>query len=171
MTSNPASVSKGPTSSTRLPFGLYLPCPQQHGYCLGCLRQYLQSKLAEGKTGTLIFPIRCPECPVGAWSFEDQVAARILDGADIVQWVRMSPMKKSRRIHRGDSTPKSCSIPSRASTALTSAVLFVLKSRTTARNRGGYVRLVPRRYASPAGPYGTVVRNVSITFRYKLIMP
>lgn len=99
MTSNPATVSKGPTSSTRLPFGLCLPCPQEHGYCLGCLKRYLQSKLAEGKTGTLIFPIRCPECPVGAWSFEDQVATKILDDADMVQWVRIDAMKKNRRIY------------------------------------------------------------------------
>ena len=88
-TSNPATVSMGPTSSTRLPFGLRLPCPQQHAYCLKCLKLYLQSKLEEGNTGNLVFPIRCPECPIDAWSFEDEVAAKVLDGADIVKWVRI----------------------------------------------------------------------------------
>ena len=164
MTSNPATVSRGPTSSMRLPFGLYLPCPKKHGYCLGCLRAYLQSKLAEGKTGTLIFPIRCPECAVGAWSFEDGVATKILDSEDMVQWVRIDAMQKSRSIHRSDSTLKSYSILSLAFTALTSAVLFVLRSKTAVRNREGYVRLVRRQYASPAGRYGTVVSKVSIPF-------
>ena len=87
VTSNPATVSKGPTSSSRLPFGLRLPCPQEHAYCLKCLKSYLQSKLAEGNTGNIVFPIRCPECPIDAWSFGDEVAAKVLDSADVVQWV------------------------------------------------------------------------------------
>ena len=89
ITANPATVSKGPTSSTRLPFGLRLPCPQEHAYCLQCLKAFLQSKLEEGNTGNLVFPIRCPECPIDAWSFEDEVAAKALDSTDMVKWVRI----------------------------------------------------------------------------------
>jgi len=162
MTVNPATVSKGPTSSTRLPFGLYLPCPQKHGYCIGCLTSYLQSKLAEGKTGSLVFPIRCPECPIDAWSFEDEVAAKILDSVDMVQWVRIGAINGTTNTHRGDSTRKSYSTLSLVFTALTSVVLFVLRSKTTVRKHEGYVQLVPRQYASPARRCGMKVSKVSI---------
>ena len=172
MTSNPATVSKGPTSSTRLPFGLYLPCPQKHGYCLGCLKSYLQSKLAEGKTGTLIFPIRCPECPINAWSFEDEVAAKILDSADMVQWVCIGITKReSKDIHRDDSIPRSCSTPSLAFTVQTSTVLSALKSKTTVRRRKANVQHVPRQYASPARRCGTVVSRVLVSAISELNMP
>lgn len=160
MTSNPATVSKGPTSSTRLlPFGLRLPCPQKHAYCLNCLKSYLQSKLAEGNTGNLVFPIRCPECPIDAWSFEDEVAVKVLDNAEMVQWVRICATPREKIIHHGDSIPKSCSTLSLAITVLTSTAPLALKSTTVVRKRKVNVQLVPWQYASPAGRCGTVVRG------------
>jgi len=168
ITANPATVSKGPTSSTRLSFGLRIPCPEKHAYCLKCLRSYLQSKLADGSTGSLVFPIRCPECPIDAWSFEDEVADKVLDGAEMVQWVRICAHRERIAINHRDSIPKSYSILSLAFTVLTSTVLFVLKSRTMVRKRKANVQLVPRQYASPAGRCGTVVSGGSILHYIKL---
>jgi hypothetical protein len=163
MTFNPGIISKGPTSSMRLPFGLYFPCPQGHGYCFGCLKSYLQSKLAEGKAGTLVFPIRCPECPIDAWSFSDEVAAKVLDSADMVQWVRVGTTERKGDVHRDDSIPKSYSTPSLAFTARISFALFVLKSTTAARKRWVRVRPVPSKYASVARRRGTEVGRAVVS--------
>lgn len=171
ITANPATVSKGPTSSTRLPFGLRLPCPQEHAYCRQCLISFLQSKLEEGNTGNLVFPIRCPECPIDAWSFEDEVAAKVLDSADMVKWVRICATRgEIRYSHHGDSIPKSYSILSLAFTVLTSIVLFVSKSSTMVGKREVNVQPVPRQYASPARRRGTVVSRILVPKYIKLII-
>src|ERR1700691_2595567 len=44
-TFSPLSASLSANSSTRLPFGLRLPCPNQHSYCVGCLSRYIICKL------------------------------------------------------------------------------------------------------------------------------
>jgi hypothetical protein len=168
ITSNPATVSKGPTSSTRLSFGLRIPCPEKHAYCLKCLKSYLQFKLAEGNTGSLVFPVRCPECPIDAWSFEDEVAAKVLDGVEMVQWVRICVTQETKHIHHRDSIPKSYSILSLVFTVLTSTVLSALKSTTMVRKRKVNVQLVPLQYASPARHYGTVVSRVFVPHYIKL---
>jgi hypothetical protein len=103
---NPGIISKGPTSSMHLLFSLFLPCPKEHRYCFGCLKSYLQSKLAEGNASTLVFPIRCPECPIDAWSFEDGVAAKILDSADMVQWVRIGTAERKKMLTMTTAFPK-----------------------------------------------------------------
>jgi len=45
--------------------------------------------IGAGKAAAVIFPIRCPECPLSEWAdgIEDDVAKRILDENGMVQWV------------------------------------------------------------------------------------
>lgn len=93
-TYSPYSASISANSSSRLQFGLRLPCPQQHAYCVGCLTSYIQSKLdPEGKgggnSGIIVFPIRCPECPMTDFidGIPDDVAGRILGPEKMVLWV------------------------------------------------------------------------------------
>ena len=87
---SPYAASLAANSSSRLPYGLRLPCPEDHGYCLSCLTSYIQSKL-DG-IGTIVFPIRCPECPLGEWvnGIPDEVAERVLDGSGMVSWESLS---------------------------------------------------------------------------------
>jgi hypothetical protein len=58
------------------------------------LTSYIQNKLdpegiGAGKSGAIIFPIRCPECPLSVWvdGIQDDVAERILGEDGMVQWV------------------------------------------------------------------------------------
>ncbi|KAJ7432895.1 hypothetical protein B0H11DRAFT_2123541 [Mycena galericulata] len=91
-TYSPYAASISANSSSRLQFGLRLPCPQQHAYCVGCLTSYIESKLdPEGKggnSGIIVFPIRCPECPMTAFidGIPDDVAARILGPEKMILW-------------------------------------------------------------------------------------
>ncbi|KIM87741.1 hypothetical protein PILCRDRAFT_814454 [Piloderma croceum F 1598] len=92
-THSPLSASLSANSSTRLPFGLHLPCPPQHTYCVNCLSLYIISKLDPDGTGGApdeqkIFPIRCPECPLDQWTvgIQDDVAERILTRDRITLW-------------------------------------------------------------------------------------
>lgn len=93
-TYSPYSASITANSSSRLQFGLRLPCPQQHAYCVGCLTSYIEGKLdPEGKggnSGIIVFPIRCPECPITDFidGIPDDVAERVLGGEKMVLWVR-----------------------------------------------------------------------------------
>ena len=80
-------------SSTRRPFGLRLPCPGQHGYCISCLNQYIKGKLDPTGTGELsthatVFPILCPHC-LTDWEtgIQDDVAERIFDAESMSTWV------------------------------------------------------------------------------------
>lgn len=93
-THSPLLASLSANSSTRLPFGLRLPCPDRHPYCVGCLSQYIVSKLDPDGIGgapaeQIISPIRCPECPLGQWGdgVQDDVAERVLTRDSIVLWV------------------------------------------------------------------------------------
>ncbi|KAJ6631063.1 hypothetical protein B0H10DRAFT_1980669 [Mycena sp. CBHHK59/15] len=92
-THSPYPASLSANSSNRLPFGLRLPCPQQHAYCVHCLTSYIESKLdPEGKggnSGIIVFPIRCPECPMTDFidGIPDDVAERILGKERMVLWV------------------------------------------------------------------------------------
>jgi predicted Zn-ribbon and HTH transcriptional regulator len=93
-THSPLSASLSANSSTRLPFGLRLPCPNQHTYCVGCLSQYIISKLDPEGAGAapeerIVFPIRCPECPSDLWmdGVQDDIAERILTKDRIALWV------------------------------------------------------------------------------------
>ncbi|KIM80225.1 hypothetical protein PILCRDRAFT_822749 [Piloderma croceum F 1598] len=92
-THSPLSASLSANSSTHLPFGLQLPCPNKHSYCVGCLSQYITSKLDPLGTGRapeeqIVFPIRCPECPLNEWAdgIQDDVAERILTKDRIALW-------------------------------------------------------------------------------------
>ncbi|KAJ7135966.1 hypothetical protein C8R44DRAFT_769368 [Mycena epipterygia] len=91
-TYSPYAASLSANSSNRLQFGLRLPCPQQHAYCVGCLTSYIESKLdPEGKggnSGVVVFPIRCPECPMTDFidGIPDDVAGRILGKEKMVLW-------------------------------------------------------------------------------------
>ncbi|KAJ6571684.1 hypothetical protein B0H19DRAFT_936268 [Mycena capillaripes] len=91
-TYSPYTASLSANSSSRLQFGLRLPCPQQHAYCVGCLISYIESKLdPEGKggnSGIIVFPIRCPECPITDFmdGISDEIAARVLGSEKMVLW-------------------------------------------------------------------------------------
>jgi hypothetical protein len=45
--------------------------------------------IGAGKSGAVIFPIQCPECPLSDWvdGIQDDVAERILGEGGMVQWV------------------------------------------------------------------------------------
>ncbi|RDB30352.1 ATP-dependent RNA helicase DEAH12, chloroplastic [Hypsizygus marmoreus] len=92
-THSPIKATLSANSSNKLPFGLRLPCPQAHAYCIACLTSYIQSKLdpdgrGVGKSSTIVFPIRCPECSLSEWAegIPDGVAERVLGENDMVHW-------------------------------------------------------------------------------------
>jgi len=81
-------------SSARLPFGLRLPCPGEHTYCLSCVSEYIKRKLDpsgtdETNTNITVFPIPCPECPITIWEsgIQDDVAERVFDAKSMSAWV------------------------------------------------------------------------------------
>ena len=93
-TNSPISASLSANSSSRLPFGLRLPCPNQHPYCISCLSQYILTKLDPNGNGggcveSVVFPIPCPECPIDQWvhGIEDEVAEKILGEKGMILWV------------------------------------------------------------------------------------
>lgn len=95
-THSPQLVSLSANSSARLAFGLRLPCPCRHAYCVGCLSQYIMSKLDPNGTGCapddqVVFPIGCPECSSLHWmnGIQDDIAERILSKDNMVLWVRV----------------------------------------------------------------------------------
>ena len=87
---SPYTVSLAANSSARLPYGLRLPCPKDHGYCLPCLTSYILTEL-EG-IGTIVFPIKCPECSLDVWEdgIPDEVAERVLGESGMVPWESLS---------------------------------------------------------------------------------
>ena len=93
-TNSPLAASQSANTSTKLSFGLRLPCPSNHAYCIGCLSQYIISKLdpeSSGKApGAIVFPIRCPECSLDEWSegLQDETAEKVLTKEHMVTWVR-----------------------------------------------------------------------------------
>ena len=96
---SPISASLAANSSTSLPFGLRLPCPGQHTYCILCLTEYIRRKLdpggaKDGNTHTTVFPIPCPDCLIMGWEYEiqDDVAEKVFDVASMSVWVIDFPM-------------------------------------------------------------------------------
>ncbi|PCH44865.1 hypothetical protein WOLCODRAFT_78291 [Wolfiporia cocos MD-104 SS10] len=92
-TYSPLAASRSANSSLRLPYGMRLPCPGNHGYCLGCLSAYIRNKLDPDGDSTfnpdmVVFPVRCPECSVAEWpsGISDDVAERILEEKGMVLW-------------------------------------------------------------------------------------
>jgi len=92
---SPITASLSANSSKSLPFGLHLPCPKQHTYCVGCFSQYILSKLDPDGTGgapedQTVFPIRCPECPPDQWvdGVPDETAKNILTEDGMLLWNR-----------------------------------------------------------------------------------
>ncbi|KAI0371250.1 hypothetical protein BV20DRAFT_965420 [Pilatotrama ljubarskyi] len=92
-THSPVAAARSANSSARLQFGTYLPCPMSHAYCISCLNGYINSKLdPEGNGGpsqnAVVFPIRCPECPVTEWpeGIPDEVAERVMSEKGMVLW-------------------------------------------------------------------------------------
>ncbi|KAG8902805.1 hypothetical protein FRB99_004104 [Tulasnella sp. 403] len=85
-TINPIAASLTPSSSTRAAlYGLSLPCPASHQYCLDCMTNYIRVKLeaADGDGGG-VFPIRCPECPIEVeWEMDTDTATKVL-GQDLL---------------------------------------------------------------------------------------
>ena len=98
VTHSPISAALTANSSAKLPFGLRLPCPGQHPYCISCLAQYIKGKLDPSGTGDMsthiiVFPIRCPGCPIAHWitGIQDDVAEKVLDQDFMAIWVRPAP--------------------------------------------------------------------------------
>ena len=90
-THSPISAALTANSSAHLQFGLRLPCPRQHPYCISCLAEYIRRKLDPSGTGDVnahipVFPICCPECPITRWEtgIQDDVAE---DGESMSAWV------------------------------------------------------------------------------------
>lgn len=52
------------------------------------MTSYIRSKFDDARAGSLVFPIKCPECPIEVWTLDDDEVSRVLEGDDIVQWVR-----------------------------------------------------------------------------------
>ncbi|KAI0938557.1 hypothetical protein AcV5_000209 [Taiwanofungus camphoratus] len=85
VTYSPIAASASANSSSRLPFGLRLTCPGSHAYCMVYLDAYIRKMLdpegdGGGNSGTVVFPIRCPECPITEWvgGIPDEIAEKIL---------------------------------------------------------------------------------------------
>ncbi|KAJ7857297.1 hypothetical protein B0H14DRAFT_2751532 [Mycena olivaceomarginata] len=60
---------------------------------VGCLTSYIESKLdpdgnGSGNSGIIVFPIRCPECPITDFmdGIADEIAARVLGPEKMVLW-------------------------------------------------------------------------------------
>ncbi|KAM5533573.1 hypothetical protein V8D89_012789 [Ganoderma adspersum] len=92
-TYSPAAAIQSANSSGRMQFGTHLPCPQSHGYCISCLDSYINSKLDPDGSGAsnpnaVVFPIRCPECPVNDWpqGIPNEVAERVLTEKGMTLW-------------------------------------------------------------------------------------
>ena len=93
-THSPSAAIRSANSSARMQFGIRLTCPQSHGYCISCLNSYINSKLDPDGTGlgnpnAVVFPIRCPECPVNEWpeGLSDEVAEKVLTDKGMTLWV------------------------------------------------------------------------------------
>ena len=98
VTHSPVSAALVANSTTQLPFGLHLPCPERHPYCISCLVEYIKGKLDSNGTGdvsthTLVFPIRCPGCPHWETGIQDYIAEKVLDGESMSVWVYPTPKK------------------------------------------------------------------------------
>jgi len=108
---NPVEVSLTASTSEKQPtYGLALPCPGSHEYCLDCMTSYLRSKL-DGATsdGGNVFPVRCPECPrTVEWEVKDDVAEKVL-GRDLLDVWRHQKVLLS--IPRFYCPNPSCSVP------------------------------------------------------------
>ncbi|KAG9026283.1 AP-1 complex subunit mu-1, partial [Tulasnella sp. UAMH 9824] len=85
--SAPLETAQSPGSSSQaVLYGLYLGCPQNHGYCLDCLTNYIRIKL-EDKEGHANFPVRCPECPPRTdWEIDDETARKVLAKELLETW-------------------------------------------------------------------------------------
>ncbi|TRM63510.1 hypothetical protein BD626DRAFT_272723 [Schizophyllum amplum] len=94
LTYSPITASNSANTSNKLPFGLRLPCPKEHPYCIDCLSSHIKSKLDPNGDGTgngpssVVFPIRCPECPNEDWptGIPDNIAQRVLSEKGMVMW-------------------------------------------------------------------------------------
>ncbi|KAL1695837.1 hypothetical protein GGG16DRAFT_86208 [Schizophyllum commune] len=94
LTNSPIKAAASANSSSKLPFGLRLPCPSGHSYCIDCLSSHIKSKLDPSGDGTgagpsaIVFPIRCPECSPEEWptGITDDVAQRVLSEKGMVMW-------------------------------------------------------------------------------------
>ncbi|THH30196.1 hypothetical protein EUX98_g3975 [Antrodiella citrinella] len=94
-TYSPITATKSANSSSRLPFGIYLSCPQSHPYCLDCLTTYIKTKLdpnddGSGNTNSVVFPIPCPECTLEQWEdgITDEIATRLLTEKVMTLWAQ-----------------------------------------------------------------------------------
>lgn len=94
LTNSPVAATTTATSHDRVAFGLFLPCPGSHGYCISCLSTYITSKLdpdedGGGRMDIVVFPLLCPECSSQEWpqGIEDRVAERVLSEKAMELWV------------------------------------------------------------------------------------
>ncbi|KAA1473977.1 hypothetical protein DENSPDRAFT_840520 [Dentipellis sp. KUC8613] len=92
-THSPSTATRSANSSNRVQFGLRLPCPGEHGYCISCMQSYIRSRLDPNDDGSasadaIVFPIPCPECRLADWpnGIQDPVAERVLEDKMIDLW-------------------------------------------------------------------------------------
>ncbi|KAG8849399.1 hypothetical protein FRB96_000841 [Tulasnella sp. 330] len=85
-TRNPLKASQTPNSSSRVTFGQVFPCPGRHGYCIDCTTNYIRSKLEDGGSDRIVFPIRCPECSPLVWQMDDETATSVLSPDLLDMW-------------------------------------------------------------------------------------
>lgn len=108
----PFRMARSPSryaDSSRIPYGLCLPCPKLHGYCLDCVTNYIKSKLdpqgnGQGKADGGVFPIRCSECPRTDWvdGIQDTTARKILDNNYMDLWVSQQYFSKFEVVNSRD---------------------------------------------------------------------
>lgn len=95
--SNPVRAALSASSSSKnMELGLSLGCPASHEYCLSCMTSYLRAKLEGGPSDhSVVFPIRCPECPRDVpWEMDDLTAGKVL-GEDLLEVWHFQRLKSS----------------------------------------------------------------------------
>ncbi len=167
-------------SSTELPFGMTLGCPSEHAYCQACLVQYIQTKIdpandGSGSVDAVVFPIRCPECPIDVWEVgvTDDVAERVLSEKGMLLWV-CSALSHWARLcqltheHFVSINKDSWTVfPESTARTRNARPLFGLTRTWMKLKRRYHARLVILRCVYPAEQYGT---KVSGTTMYTIVL-
>lgn len=171
VTHSPISAALTANSSSKLQFGLRLPCPGQHPYCISCLAEYIKGKLDPSGTGDMsthiiVFPIRCPGCPIAHWEdgVQDDVAVKVLDAESMSVWVHPIPsdLRPWLLMPFEHSIIESYSTRCPDNTARTQSVQCWFRSMKTTTILGPNVRLVSSGSVYPARRCGTTVSYTKI---------
>jgi hypothetical protein len=92
---HPLQAASNAGGSASVSAGVRLSCIGGHVYCLDCLTQYVLKVIDPDGDGScqperLIFPIKCPECPLEDCpdGITDDDAVRALSERPLELWVR-----------------------------------------------------------------------------------